>query len=262
MEQKSIEHYFHVVGLEPGATLAEVKEAYRFLVQTFHEDKYPADHPYRQRARDKMVELNDACERLEKFFDENPTGEPPGGWPGSHAQDQSDDGDAMDWQSWQKDQQTSWDTELSQWQERERLRLSELKHEGEKHRRKLIANATRLALIAAFVCMLAGHAGSHNTYTTTSTLDNQYLEAKRQYDLATRGTAQGASARSDSELLAEDNPLLAKQKEQDRQEAQANGTSQIMLLVLGAFLAWLFLSAKASAFINAWIEGSLRTKEG
>jgi preprotein translocase subunit Sec63 len=40
MEQKTTEQHFRNLGLEPGASMAEVKEAYRFLVQTFHEDKY------------------------------------------------------------------------------------------------------------------------------------------------------------------------------------------------------------------------------
>src|ERR1700734_914963 len=102
MEQKSIEQHFRNLGLEPGASLAEVKEAYRFLVQTFHEDKYPADHPYRDRARNKMVKLNDSYDQLKTFFHENPTGEPPGGWSSKDAaQDEyRSDGDTMDWKSW------------------------------------------------------------------------------------------------------------------------------------------------------------------
>src|SRR5882724_5266160 len=75
MDTKPIESCFGTLGLEPGATFAEVKEAYRFLVQTFHEDKYPAHSPYKEKAHLKMVELNDAYEKLKKFFQDNPSGQ-------------------------------------------------------------------------------------------------------------------------------------------------------------------------------------------
>ena len=74
MQAQPIERYFTVLGLEAGASLADVKEAYRFLVQTFHEDKYPADSPYKARAHEKMVELNDAvsvrspCHQISKVL--------------------------------------------------------------------------------------------------------------------------------------------------------------------------------------------------
>ena len=261
MEQKTIEKHFHILGLEPGASLSEVKEAYRFLVQTFHEDKYPADHPYRERAKNKMIELNDSYGQLKKFFEENPSGAPAGGWHQDTAQDEyRGTDDAMDWKSWQHDQEQSWDSELHEWLASEQRRRQTQKDEEEKGRRKTIVKTTKCMAIAAFFYLLAGHSASHGAHQLNSAFNTQYLEAKRQYDLETNGTASSAFAMSRSDILAQDNPLIQRQQLEDRQEAARNGTSLLMLFALGGALIWVFRSRKAADLIDAFIEGNSNTQ--
>jgi hypothetical protein len=49
-----------VLALRPGATLAEIKEAYRDLVKVWHPDRFGSDARLRQKAEDKLKEINRA----------------------------------------------------------------------------------------------------------------------------------------------------------------------------------------------------------
>jgi hypothetical protein len=52
------------LGLRPGATRAEVKEAYRDLVKVWHPDRFGSDPRLRKKAEDKLRSLNDAYRLL------------------------------------------------------------------------------------------------------------------------------------------------------------------------------------------------------
>ena len=49
-----------VLALRPGATLAEIKEAYRDLVKVWHPDRFGSDPGLRQKAEDKLKQINQA----------------------------------------------------------------------------------------------------------------------------------------------------------------------------------------------------------
>ena len=49
-----------VLALKPGASPTEIKEAYRDLVKVWHPDRFGADARLRQKAEEKLSELNDA----------------------------------------------------------------------------------------------------------------------------------------------------------------------------------------------------------
>jgi len=258
MDTKPLESCFRTLGLEPGATFAEVKEAYRFLVQTFHEDKYPAHSPYKQKAHDKMVELNDAYEKLKKFFQENPSGQPAGGWdtdPSKQTEYRPGaDGD-MDWQSWQKDQEQNWESELKQWYESDLARRNQAKQDEEKKRRQTIVNTTLIGLVIAFVYLVIGHTADHNVRSYTNQMNDALVQDKFQYDLATRGTANGAYAQTPREIYAQDLPLMYAQNDRYQKEKDDNGLSGLMLFGFGGAICWLFLSRKGTSAISSYIDG-------
>jgi hypothetical protein len=256
MDKQAIARHFRILGLEPGATLADVKEAYRFLVQTFHEDKYPADHPFRDKAKNKMVELNESYSQLKTFFQEHPTGEPPGGWAGAQGQDDHrGDDDAMDWKSWQYDQEQSWDSELREWHQSEQRRREAQKSEHEKARRKTIVKSIKVGLLAATFYLFAGHAAGHATHQAASTFNRETIEAKRRYELETNGTANGPYCLSRKEILERNNPLIKQQLDEDREENIHNAMSLVMLLGWAWMVAWIFRSRRAAEFEQAFVDG-------
>jgi hypothetical protein len=54
-----------VLGLKPGATPVERKEAYRDLVKVWHPDRFGSDPRLRQKAEEKLQQINDAYRVLE-----------------------------------------------------------------------------------------------------------------------------------------------------------------------------------------------------
>jgi hypothetical protein len=53
-----IEHYYQILGLQPGATEAEVREAYRTLVKVWHPDRFSGDPHLQEKAQEKLKEIN------------------------------------------------------------------------------------------------------------------------------------------------------------------------------------------------------------
>jgi curved DNA-binding protein CbpA len=57
-------HCYLILGLEPGASLREVKAAYRALVKKWHPDQFHHDPHLQQLAEDKLKEINQAYTTL------------------------------------------------------------------------------------------------------------------------------------------------------------------------------------------------------
>ncbi|MGH2506563.1 MAG: J domain-containing protein [Ktedonobacteraceae bacterium] len=257
MSEKTIEQHFRVLGLEPGATLAEVKEAYRFLVQTFHEDKYPPHSTYQEKAHQKMVEINDAYEKLKKFFADNPSGQPAGGWrtdPGKQAEYRTGRDGEMDWQAWQKDQEESWQSEMKEWYEADIQRRKQCIDDEEKKRRQTIVKATKIGLVVAFIYLCIGHTADHSLRTNSNYLNDALVREKLQYDLATHGTANGAYAQSPDQIASQDLPLVYAQNSRDQRESDANGLSTLLLFGVGGAIGWMLFSRKGTAAVGDYID--------
>lgn len=65
---RSEAQYYEILGLEPGASLAEIKSAYRKLSMQYHPDKVAhLGEEFRHVAEEKMKELNQAYQHLKKM---------------------------------------------------------------------------------------------------------------------------------------------------------------------------------------------------
>jgi hypothetical protein len=67
MTEEIIECY-ELLGLRPGSPAESVKEAYRDMAKVWHPDRFPNDERLRQKAQDKLKEINAAYERLEGYL--------------------------------------------------------------------------------------------------------------------------------------------------------------------------------------------------
>ena len=59
-----VRRYYDVLDLEPGASTAEVEQAYREMAKIWHPDRFPDDARLRTRAERKMKEINKAREGI------------------------------------------------------------------------------------------------------------------------------------------------------------------------------------------------------
>jgi len=65
---EDINRYFEILGLKPGASLDEVKEAYLDLVKVWHPDRFAHDPKLQQKAQEKLKEINDAFQKVQDFL--------------------------------------------------------------------------------------------------------------------------------------------------------------------------------------------------
>src|SRR5262249_21375532 len=61
------EHALRVLGLERGATQQAIKDAYRDLIKVWHPDRFGSDARLREKAQDKLKEVNAAFEQLRGY---------------------------------------------------------------------------------------------------------------------------------------------------------------------------------------------------
>ncbi|OAB56022.1 molecular chaperone DnaJ [Phormidium willei BDU 130791] len=62
---KNLDRYYHLLGLEPGASIEEVNQAYKDLVFIWHPDRIPGDnHRLQEKAQEKLKSINEARDRL------------------------------------------------------------------------------------------------------------------------------------------------------------------------------------------------------
>lgn len=72
------ERYYRVLGLEPGATLDEVNQAYKDLAFIWHPDRIPQDNPrLQQKANEILKDINTARDRLRSAFKDKHSVSPP-----------------------------------------------------------------------------------------------------------------------------------------------------------------------------------------
>lgn len=72
------ERYYRVLGLEPGATLEEVNQAYKDLAFIWHPDRIPNDNPrLQQKANEFLKEINTARDRLRSYLQKKTVATPP-----------------------------------------------------------------------------------------------------------------------------------------------------------------------------------------
>ena len=66
----SIKKYFQVLGVSQHARLEEVKQAYRDLVNVWHPDRFPDNDRLKNKATEKLKEINVAYEEILSFYEQ------------------------------------------------------------------------------------------------------------------------------------------------------------------------------------------------
>lgn len=61
-----INHVYNILGLKPGASVEEVKQAYRQMAKTWHPDSF-LEPQQKQEAEEKIKEINQAYARLKSY---------------------------------------------------------------------------------------------------------------------------------------------------------------------------------------------------
>lgn len=62
-----IQRYYDILGLQSGASLAEIKQAYRELAKQWHPDRFPHDSPQQRQAEAKLKDINEAYHYLKDY---------------------------------------------------------------------------------------------------------------------------------------------------------------------------------------------------
>ncbi len=62
-----LNQYYEILGLQPGASQADVKQAYRMLAKTWHPDRFAHDPQLKQQAEERFKDINLAYQRLKDY---------------------------------------------------------------------------------------------------------------------------------------------------------------------------------------------------
>jgi len=65
---RDIERCYRILELESGASLTQVKQAWRDLVKVWHPDRFPNDTRLHLKAQERLKELNQAYETLQTYL--------------------------------------------------------------------------------------------------------------------------------------------------------------------------------------------------
>jgi hypothetical protein len=71
----NIDRYYEILELNPGASIEEVKRAYRDLVRVWHPDRFSNDPRLQQKAQEKLKDINEAYEKLQAFLSSHGAGD-------------------------------------------------------------------------------------------------------------------------------------------------------------------------------------------
>ncbi len=71
---REIDKYYQILGLNSGAPEEEIKQAYRDLANVWHPDRFPNNQRLREKANEKLKEINNAYEKLKSYIAENSRG--------------------------------------------------------------------------------------------------------------------------------------------------------------------------------------------
>ena len=63
-----MDKYYQILGLNPGASEEEIKQAYRDLVNVWHPDRFPNNPRLREKANEKLKEINFAYKMLKSYI--------------------------------------------------------------------------------------------------------------------------------------------------------------------------------------------------
>lgn len=263
MNYDDVEAAFRLMGLEPGAPLEEVKAAYKFSLQAFHPDKYPAESAAQKMATEKLIAVKDGYEILTAFFAEHPTGEPPEGWRTKQSQQQERPGqtkasseDSTDWQSWEKRQETKApDNDLHAWEQREVERQKEVKAGHGRDQRQKLVTYGKVALVIMCLALWSGKF-SNNTYERVKRQQQaNLLMEKAQYRQSTHDAASGYY-KTDAQIHDEIDQEAERMKAQWMQEDMGRWFGVLMLIAMSGGTVWVFRSKKAKDFIDSWVDGT------
>lgn len=261
MDVEKLIDYFRMLGLEPGVSSAQVKEAYKHCLQAYHPDKFEAGSSSQKWASERLILVKDAYEKLQEFFKENPSGEPPGGWPGA-AKQNSGPSDSTDWQTWEQEQSGSFAEEVKAWEQRQQEREVLKQDEHGKVRRSKTLAGIKYGLVSVLVCLWIGKCTNNQWENAKRALEAADWKARVEYQIQTGGTASGAYAVDPRILAQQGNDEAKALTDRWTQEDNERNMGLFFLWVLTAAGAWLWFAPRPKAVFSNWVEtGKFDTAE-
>jgi len=240
---------FKYFGLDPSASLATAKEAYKRYAKEFHPDLFPYGSDEQKLASEKLIAANAHFEKLEKFFEDYPEGKPLG-----DGQTRQEPQDVSDWEDWEKQRHDVFNDELQEWKKRHRKIEKEKVVSRESFRRGKLVRNCRVGLVLMTVVMWWGWSSQFSKLDSAVKKNGQNNESQNQqphYIDPVTGIDVNEASRQKIERLRSEQGFVNPEEKIKEMPGKI-----ILLLIWTAAAGWLLFSVKGRAIAVNYLEGA------
>lgn len=263
IDTADIEAQFGVLGLAPGATADAVKEAYKHHVQAFHPDRFPAGSTAQSWASEKLVQINQANDKLKAFFKECPDGVPPGGWSskkdsaagaaaGADA-DAADSSGSMDWQKWKNSREEDMTDDLANFvRYREGHEAGRVKEHGKGQRRSILTNAKAFSAVILVIFFFGrGCSAVSGSAEAEREINNWAMQYGAQPTMTGGFVFPPGMSQDAVEHANEERRQIERHFDS---ESAAHSIGQIIYFALVGFWCWMVFARRPRQIQEDWVE--------
>jgi len=263
MQEIDTSKYLYILGLKPGASFDEIKEARSGWAKILHPDMHGDDEKKKEFAREKFAIMNDSVDQLKKWFEAHPDEkntpkDQEKSDAGSAQQEQTEESQStsgsepgpMDWREWENSRRDEHRKQQSDSLESEIDYRKRMTKDQELKGRKNIAAWAKIVVGVLLVFMFIGQRTDNHSVIERRQAALAQEDQNYQYALSVPG-AFGAVAKTREEIDSEHRANVVRI---DGAGGGPDGFTQFLTIAGIAAFCWAIVAKRPKDRVRKWIE--------
>jgi len=263
MQEIDTSKYLYILGLKPGASFDEIKEARSGWAKILHPDMHGDDEKKKEFAREKFAIMNDSVDQLKKWFEAHPDEkntpkDQEKSDAGSAQQEQTEESQStsgsepgpMDWREWENSRRDEHRKQQSDSLESEIDYRKRMTKDQELKGRKNIAAWAKIVVGVLLVFMFIGQRTDNHSVIERRQAALAQEDQNYQYALSVPG-AFGAVEKTREEIDSEHRANVVRI---DGAGGGPDGFTQFLTIAGIAAYCWAMFAKRPKERIRKWIE--------